>query len=51
MKKNVMIRVEEELVEKAHQVGLNISKVSENALSEAIKALEGRRDKARGKSE
>ncbi len=43
MKKNVMIRIEQDLVAKAHNYGLNISKVSENALVEVIEALESRR--------
>ena len=40
MKKNVMIRIDENLVWKAKEHGLNISKVSENALKEMIKLLE-----------
>ena len=40
MKKNVMIRIDAELVEKAKELGLNISKVCENALNHAINALE-----------
>ena len=40
MKKNVMIRIDAELVEKAKELGLNISKVCENALNQAINALE-----------
>ncbi len=42
-RKNVMIRIEQDLVAKAHNYGLNISKVSENALIEVIEALESRR--------
>ena len=40
MKKNVMIRIDAEIVEKAKEIGLNISKVSENALKEMIKHIE-----------
>ena len=40
LKKNVMIRIDAELVEKAKEMGLNISKVCENALIQAVKALE-----------
>ena len=40
MKKNVTIRIDENLVRKAKELGLNISKVSENALKEMIKRIE-----------
>ena len=40
MKKNVMIRIDKEVVQKAKDLGLNISKVSENALKRAVDALE-----------
>jgi hypothetical protein len=40
MKKNVTIRIDENLVQKAKEVGLNISKVSENALEETIRRIE-----------
>ena len=40
-KKNVTIRIEKDLTEKAKDLGLNISKVSENALKDAIERLEG----------
>ena len=40
MKKNVMIRIDEILVRKAKEYGLNISKVSENALKEMIRRIE-----------
>ena len=39
-RKNVVITLNPEIVEKAHELGLNISKVCENALIRAIKALE-----------
>ena len=39
-KKNVMIRIDAELVQKAKDLGLNISKVAENALREMIRKLE-----------
>ena len=41
LKKNVMIRIDENLVQKAKEIGLNISKVSENALKEMIRRIEG----------
>jgi post-segregation antitoxin (ccd killing protein) len=40
MKKNVMIRIDKEVIHKAKELGLNISKVSENALKRAVAALE-----------
>ncbi len=40
-KKNVMIRIDADLAEKAKNLGLNISKVTENALIRSINALEG----------
>ena len=40
MKKNVMIRIDEDLIKKAKEYGLNISKVSENALKEMIDRIE-----------
>jgi len=40
-KKNVMIYIEEEIAEEAKEIGLNISKICENALKEAIKRLQG----------
>lgn len=36
------MRIDEELIEKAHNLGLNVSKVSENAIREAIKRMEVR---------
>ena len=41
LKKNVTIRIEKDLVEKARELGLNISKVSENALKDMIERIEG----------
>jgi post-segregation antitoxin (ccd killing protein) len=35
------IRIDEDVLRRAKEVGLNISKVSENALKEAIARLEG----------
>lgn len=35
--------MDEETVKTAHELGLNISKVSENALKEAIARLKGKR--------
>ena len=40
MKKNVTIRIDSEVIEKAKKIGLNISKVSENALIEIIQRIE-----------
>ena len=40
-KKNVMIYIEEEIAEEAKEIGLNISKICENALKEAIRRLRG----------
>jgi len=40
-KKLVSIRIDEEVTKKAHEVGLNVSKVCENALKKAIEAIEG----------
>ena len=40
MRKNVTIRIDEKLVQKAKEIGLNISKISENALKEIIERLE-----------
>ena len=46
MKKNVTIRIEGGIVEKAKEIGLNISKIAENALIEAIEALENLKKKS-----
>ena len=40
MKKNVMIRIDADLVQKSKELGLNISKISENALKEMVKRIE-----------
>ena len=40
MKKNVTIRIDSEVIEKAKKIGLNISKISENALIEIIQRIE-----------
>jgi post-segregation antitoxin (ccd killing protein) len=39
-KKITTMRIDEELVKKAHDLGLNVSKISENAIKEAIKRME-----------
>ena len=39
-RKNVVITLDPELVEKAKELGLNISRVCENALIQAVNALE-----------
>ena len=41
MKKNVMIRIDGNLLKKAKDMGLNISKISENALKDMINRIEG----------
>ena len=48
MKRNVMIRIDENLVLKAKEYGLNISKVSENALKEMIRRIEGSKTETNG---
>jgi post-segregation antitoxin (ccd killing protein) len=40
MKKNVMIRIDDELIRKAKEYGLNISKISQNALKDMIDRIE-----------
>jgi post-segregation antitoxin (ccd killing protein) len=40
-KRMTTIRVDEDSLRKAHDLGLNVSKIAENALKEAIKKLEG----------
>ena len=40
MKKNAMIRIDENLIKKAKEYGLNISKISENALKDMIERIE-----------
>ncbi len=39
-KKITTMRIDEELLEKAHHLGLNVSKISENAIKEAIEKME-----------
>ena len=39
-KKTTTMRIDEELIKKAHDLGLNVSKVSENAIREAIEKME-----------
>ena len=39
-KKTTSMRLDEDLVERAHELGLNVTKVCENALKEAIRKLE-----------
>jgi post-segregation antitoxin (ccd killing protein) len=41
VKTRVNILVEKEIVEKAHELGINVSKACENCLKQYIKALEG----------
>jgi post-segregation antitoxin (ccd killing protein) len=39
-KKMTTMRIDEELIKKAHDLGLNVSKISENAIKEAIERME-----------
>jgi post-segregation antitoxin (ccd killing protein) len=39
-KKITTIRIDDELLKKAHDLGLNVSKISENAIKEAIERME-----------
>jgi post-segregation antitoxin (ccd killing protein) len=39
-KKITTMRIDEELIDKAHSLGLNVSKISENAIKEAIERME-----------
>jgi post-segregation antitoxin (ccd killing protein) len=39
-KKTTTMRIDEELIKKAHAIGLNVSKISENAIREAIEKME-----------
>ena len=39
-KKITTMRIDEELIKKAHGLGLNVSKISENAIKEAIERME-----------
>ena len=41
MKKRVNIYLDAEIVEKAHNLGLNISRIAENALKQAINRING----------
>jgi len=45
------VKVDKKLVKKAHEVGLNASKICENALEKAIEAIEGTSDKPNPKVE
>jgi post-segregation antitoxin (ccd killing protein) len=40
VKKITTMRIDAELIKKAHDLGLNVSKISENALKEAIEKME-----------
>ena len=39
-RKITTIRIDEELIKRAHDLGLNVSKISENAVKEAIEKME-----------
>lgn len=41
--KKVTLTIDEEVIKIAHDIGLNISKVAENALKETISKLKGER--------
>ncbi|MCD6088258.1 type II toxin-antitoxin system CcdA family antitoxin [Candidatus Bathyarchaeota archaeon] len=47
-RKNVVITLDPELVKKARKLGLNISKICENTLIQAVKALEQVFDENKG---
>ena len=49
LKKNAMIRIDAEVAEKAKEMGLNISKICENTLIQAVKALEQVFDEKQGR--
>jgi len=36
----MVMRIDSELLKKAHDLGLNVSKISENAIKEAIEKME-----------
>ena len=40
-KKQILLYIDSETTKKAKELGLNLSKVSENALKEAVRRLEG----------
>ncbi len=40
-RKITTMRIDEELLTKAHDLGLNVSKIAENALKDAINRMEG----------
>lgn len=42
-KKITTMRIDAELIKKAHDLGLNVSKISENAIKEAIERMEVRK--------
>ncbi len=48
MKKRTTLYIEHSLVEKAKELGLNVSKVCENALEKAIKRMEGSKTQTNG---
>ena len=45
MKKKVSISIDKEILEKAHELGINVSKVCENSLRFYIQAIEQARKK------
>jgi len=42
-KKITTMRIDSELLDKAHKIGLNVSKISENAIKEAVERMEVRK--------
>jgi len=46
MGEKTTVKMEKELVKQAHELGLNVSKVCENALKEAIRRLKGSSEKS-----
>ena len=47
-KKITSMRIDEDLLQKAHELGLNVSKVCENALKEAIERLSSPKSETNG---
>ena len=45
MKRRVSVYLDHEIVEKAHSLGLNISRIAENALKQAINRIDGANSK------
>ncbi|MCD6562876.1 MAG: type II toxin-antitoxin system CcdA family antitoxin, partial [Thermoproteales archaeon] len=44
-KKHISLYIDEEIINESKQIGLNISRICENALREAVERLKGNTDK------